>query len=48
MAGDPTVYELTPRGDTGQRRALNPGETYDPDSVYEINSVDRDSYILEQ
>ena len=34
------VYALFPAGDTGTRRFVNVGSTYDQDSVYEINSVE--------
>lgn len=46
VMGDPNLYELTPLGDTGKRRLVNLSEGHDPDSAYEINSVDRDSYLL--
>lgn len=43
---DSTIYELFPSGDTGERKIWNLEDYYDADSVYEINRVDRDSYIL--
>jgi hypothetical protein len=46
VAGDPTVYVLTPLGDTGERHVLDTSRDYDADSVYEINTTDRDSYVL--
>lgn len=46
VAGDPVIYELTPLGDTGRRKPLDLARAYDPDSVYEINAADRDSYVL--
>jgi hypothetical protein len=46
VAGDPVLYELFPEGDTGTRRIVGGNESYDKDSVYEINSMDRDSYAL--
>lgn len=51
VAGDPTIWRLEPSGDTGTKRKFlasaydNPLWKYDPDGVYEINAVDRDSYI---
>jgi len=49
--GDPNVYKLYPQGDAGERRWIKTAQTfnsygYDWDSVYEINQVDRDEYIL--
>jgi hypothetical protein len=44
VAGDLTIYQLFPSGDTGERRVLDTTQLYDPDSIYEINVVDRDSY----
>lgn len=41
---DTIIYQLFPNGDTGERRILDISTTYDADSVYEINAVDRDSY----
>jgi hypothetical protein len=46
VAGDPDIYILSPLGDTGERYVLDTGSFYDPDSVYEINATDRDSYVL--
>jgi hypothetical protein len=46
LSGDNNIYSLTPYGDEGERRILNTTESYDQDSVYEINKVDRDSYKL--
>jgi len=43
---DSIIYELYANGDKGERKMLNAGKLYDADSVYEINAVDRDSYIL--
>lgn len=47
VSGDNTIYALYPQGDTGKKKVLDLSSTYDSDSVYEINSVDRDSYGLE-
>lgn len=47
VKGDSYLYELTPFGDTGERRVVDISSVYDIDSVYEINVVDRDSYRLE-
>ena len=47
VAGDSKVYELTPRGDTGERAVFDTSKSYDADSVYEINATDRNSYVLE-
>lgn len=44
VAGDPVLYELFPDGDTGTRRRVGEAGEYDADSIYEINTVDRDSY----
>lgn len=49
-AGDNRVYRLYPSGDTGQKRLVKNNNVLakyglDSDSVYEINSFDRDSYI---
>ena len=44
---DTITYTLTPNGDTGKRKPLNPSTSYDPDSIYEINKPERDSYELE-
>jgi hypothetical protein len=46
VAGDKNLYELFPSGDTGERKVLDMSKAYDIDSVYEINSVDRNSYKL--
>jgi len=46
VKGDGIIYQLSPSGDTGTRAILDPASSYDPDSVYEINSADRDSYLL--
>ncbi|MFA6897541.1 MAG: hypothetical protein WCQ96_04635 [Patescibacteria group bacterium] len=46
-ATDTVIYTLTPNGDTGKRKPLNPSTPYDPDSIYEINKPERDSYELE-
>ena len=47
--GDTKVYKLTPNGDMGSRTWIQTAEAfvaagYDWDSVYTINSVDRDNY----
>ena len=44
---DTFIYTLTPNGDTGKRKPLNPSTSYDPDSIYEINKPERESYELE-
>lgn len=41
---DKYIYILMPLGDVGQRRILDASAQYDSDSVYEINSTDRNSY----
>lgn len=43
---DAIIYQLTPDGDTGERRVLDMDQPYDTDSVYEINATDRDAYLL--
>jgi len=43
---DTIIYTLTAYGDTGERKAFDVSSSYDADSVYEINAVDRDSYEL--
>ncbi|MDD3006589.1 MAG: hypothetical protein PHX30_03340 [Candidatus Pacebacteria bacterium] len=45
---DTIIYQLFPNGDTGERKHLDTSTSYDTDSVYEINAVDRDSYKLMQ
>jgi hypothetical protein len=50
VAGDSTVWRLEPAGDTGIKRKFLPAAPavwtdYDPDGVYEINAVDRNSYV---
>jgi len=48
---DLKVYKLTANGDTGTKQWLNitaeefESQGYDNDSIYEINSTDRDAYI---
>lgn len=47
---DTKVYKLYPAGDTGQKRWVKTAEGfnrmgYDWDAIYEINSVDRNSYV---
>jgi hypothetical protein len=46
VKGDRNIYELSADGDSGVRRIFPQNSFFDPDSVYEINSVDRDSYQL--
>jgi len=48
---DPKVYRLYPDGDTGIKRWMNMsaaafGTSYDWDSIYFINKVDRDAYTI--
>ncbi len=48
---DPNIYKLYPQGDSGKKRWIKTAEKfdvlgYDWDSVYTINQVDRDEYIL--
>ena len=45
-AGEAAIYELFPASDTGERKLLGTAAVHDADSVYEINAVDRDSYVL--
>jgi len=47
VAGDTNIYVLTPLGDTGKRVLLDQATAYDADSVYEINSTDRNSYRMD-
>jgi hypothetical protein len=42
VSGDNKVWKLEPDGDNGSKTRVSSG--YDPDSVYEINGTDRDSY----
>lgn len=48
--GDPKVYKLTPNGDDGSKQWINmtaeafTSGGWDWDSIYEINTVDRDNY----
>lgn len=48
--GDAKVYKLYPAGDIGEKRWVTTAEaftrmSFDWDSIYEINQVDRDSYM---
>ena len=48
--GDDKIYRLYPQGDSGQKRMIKNNSVLtrlglDSDSVYEINSFDRESYI---
>ncbi|MBU1102667.1 cohesin domain-containing protein [Patescibacteria group bacterium] len=48
--GDPKVYKLYPAGDTGEKRWIKTADAFvgmgfDWDAVYQINQVDRDSYV---
>jgi len=48
--GDPKVYKLYSSGDTGQKRWIQTADVFlhlgfDWDAIYEINQVDRDSYV---
>jgi len=48
--GDDKVYKLYPAGDSGQKRWIKTASVFsimgfDADSIYEINSFDRDSYV---
>lgn len=49
-AGDTKVYKLTPAGDTGVKQWLNMtadqfiSQGYDANSIYEINTTDRNAY----
>lgn len=50
VIGEDKIYRLYPQGDTGQKRLLKNDSVmtnlgFDPDSIYTINSFDRDSYI---
>lgn len=42
--GDTQIYQLIPYGDTGTKTKIAPGFTYNPNSVYTINSVDFNNY----
>jgi hypothetical protein len=49
VAGDDKVYMLYPAGDAGKKRWIQDGAalarlSLDPESIYEINAFDRDSY----
>jgi hypothetical protein len=49
--GDDKVYKLYPQGDAGQKRLIKDNSVLiklglDSDSIYEINSFDRDSYVI--
>lgn len=46
VAGDSDIYRLTASDDAGTRRVVSASENIDPDSVYEINQMDRNSYAL--
>lgn len=48
--GDTKAYKLYPAGDIGEKRWIKTAEGfnrmgYDWDAIYEINAVDRDSYL---
>ncbi|MDD3190296.1 MAG: metallophosphoesterase [Candidatus Pacebacteria bacterium] len=43
-AFDSIIYQLFSDGDAGKRKPLGTSTTYDPDSVYEINKPEQDSY----
>ena len=48
--GDDKIYRLYPQGDFGQKRLIKNNSVlkklgFDADSIYEINSFDRESYI---
>jgi hypothetical protein len=43
VRGDSRVWKLEPQGDKGRKTQAAGG--YDPDSVYEINATDRNSYL---
>ncbi len=48
--GDDKIYRLYPQGDTGQKRLIKNSSVLtkfglNPDSIYEINSFDRNSYV---
>ena len=48
--GDDKIYRLYAQGDTGQKRMVKNNSVLtrlglDPDSIYEINSFDRESYV---
>lgn len=46
VAGDSTIWLLEPDGDTGTRRQVYNLDTIsDKEAAYEINTVDRDSYV---
>lgn len=47
---DDKIYRLYPQGDTGQKRLIKNNSVltrlgFDQDSIYEINSFDRESYV---
>ncbi|MFH1112057.1 MAG: hypothetical protein V1712_03230, partial [Patescibacteria group bacterium] len=47
---DTKVYKMYPSGDTGQKRWIKTAEGFnrmgfDWDAIYEINTVDRNSYV---
>ena len=49
--GDPRVFMLYPKGDTGEKRWIATADIFaaygfDWDSIYEINAFDRDSYAV--
>lgn len=49
VAGEDKIWRLEPQGDTGTKREFegygNPEWAFDTDGLYEINTVDRDSYV---
>lgn len=48
VSGEAEIYMLYPDGDMGGRVILDTSNSYDTDSVYEINAIDRDSYKLRE
>jgi len=45
---DNIIYAFTAQGDQGQRKPFDVTQTHDPDSIYTINKVERDSYEWEE
>jgi len=45
VAGEGKIWKLDPLGDTGQKCDITESTEIDPDGVYEINAVDKESYL---
>ena len=46
--GESNVYKLVANGDLGNKALVETGYTYDSDSVYTINNIDSENYVLKK